>query len=138
MGRRVLVVDDDLLVLEVLASMLEELDCETILARSGTEALGTIANDQKITPNEYRLMAKECLLWARQARSDDVRDPLIELARMRRTFMAGLASAAVAWPVTDYSLMLRASAICARCRHRGLPAIHPEPIGKRSRYGSQN
>ena len=48
MGRRVLVVDDDVLVLEVVASMLEELDCETILARSGTEALGTIANDQKI------------------------------------------------------------------------------------------
>jgi CheY-like chemotaxis protein len=33
------------LVLEVVASMLEELDCETILARSGTEALGTIANE---------------------------------------------------------------------------------------------
>ena len=48
MGRRVLVVDDDVLVLEAVASMLEELDCETILARSGTEALGTIANDQKI------------------------------------------------------------------------------------------
>ena len=48
MGRRVLVVDDDVLVLEVVASMLEELDCETILARSGTEALGTIANDQTI------------------------------------------------------------------------------------------
>jgi two-component system, cell cycle response regulator CpdR len=48
MGRRVLVVDDDVLVLEVIASMLEELGCETLMARSGTEALGTIANDQKI------------------------------------------------------------------------------------------
>ena len=35
-----------------------------------------------LTPNEYRLMAEECLLWARQSRSDDVRDPLIELARI--------------------------------------------------------
>jgi hypothetical protein len=34
------------------------------------------------TPSEYRLMAEECLLWARQARSDDVRDSLIELARI--------------------------------------------------------
>jgi hypothetical protein len=45
-----------------------------------------------LTPNEYRLMAEECLLWARQARSDDVRDPLIELARIwteaRRNWMA--------------------------------------------------
>src|SRR5437762_6271648 len=47
MGRGVLVVDD-VLVLEVVASMLEELGCETLLARSGTEALGTIANDQTI------------------------------------------------------------------------------------------
>ncbi len=35
MGRRVLVVDDDVLVLEVVASMLEELDCETILCTLG-------------------------------------------------------------------------------------------------------
>jgi CheY-like chemotaxis protein len=48
MGRRALVVDDDTQVLELVASMLEELGCETLLARSGTEALGTIANDQTI------------------------------------------------------------------------------------------
>jgi two-component system cell cycle response regulator CpdR len=48
MGRRALVVDDDAQVLELVASMLEELGCETLLARSGTEALGTIANDQTI------------------------------------------------------------------------------------------
>jgi CheY-like chemotaxis protein len=48
MGRRVLVVDDDLFVLEVVAFMLEELGCEPLRARSGTEALGTIANDQTI------------------------------------------------------------------------------------------
>ena len=35
-----------------------------------------------LTSNEYRLMAEECLLWARQALSDDVRDSLIELARI--------------------------------------------------------
>jgi CheY-like chemotaxis protein len=48
LGRRALVVDDDAQVLELVASMLEELGCETLLARSGTEALGTIANDQTI------------------------------------------------------------------------------------------
>src|ERR1700732_366121 len=48
MGHRVLVVDDDALVLEVVASMLEELGCETLLARSGTDALETIAKDQTI------------------------------------------------------------------------------------------
>ena len=35
MARRALVVDDDPLVLELVVSMLEELGCETILARSG-------------------------------------------------------------------------------------------------------
>jgi CheY-like chemotaxis protein len=48
MARRVLVVDDDLLVLEILAYMLAELGCDTLTARSPDEALGTIANDQTI------------------------------------------------------------------------------------------
>lgn len=48
MGRRVLVVDDDVLVLELLASMLNALGCDTLTARSGTEALGTIAKDRTI------------------------------------------------------------------------------------------
>jgi CheY-like chemotaxis protein len=48
MGRRVLVVDDDVLVLELLAEMLADLGCDTLMARSATEALGTIANDQTI------------------------------------------------------------------------------------------
>jgi two-component system, cell cycle response regulator CpdR len=39
MGRRVLVVDDDVLVLELLASMLDELGCDPLTAHSGTEAL---------------------------------------------------------------------------------------------------
>jgi CheY-like chemotaxis protein len=47
-SRRVLVVDDDPLVLEVVASMLEELGCETLLARSGTDALRTLARDPTI------------------------------------------------------------------------------------------
>jgi CheY-like chemotaxis protein len=34
MARRALVVDDDPLVLELVVSMLEELGCETLLARS--------------------------------------------------------------------------------------------------------
>ncbi len=48
MARRVLLVDDDVLVLDVVAYMLADLGCDTVTARSGTEALGTIANDQTI------------------------------------------------------------------------------------------
>ena len=48
MARRALVIDDDPLVLEVVASMLEELGCETLTARSGTDALGKLAKDQSI------------------------------------------------------------------------------------------
>jgi len=48
MGRRVLVVDDDVLVLELLAYMLVDLGCDTLTARSATEALGTLGNDQTI------------------------------------------------------------------------------------------
>ena len=48
MARRALVVDDDPLVLELVVSMLEELGCETILARSGSEALGQLARDQSV------------------------------------------------------------------------------------------
>ena len=48
MGRRVLVVDDDALVLEVTVSMLEELGCDVVQARSGKDALGIIAEDQSI------------------------------------------------------------------------------------------
>jgi two-component system, cell cycle response regulator CpdR len=48
MGRRVLAVDDDVLVLELLAQMLADLGCETVTARSGTEALATIAKDEAI------------------------------------------------------------------------------------------
>jgi CheY-like chemotaxis protein len=44
MARRVLLVDDDVLVLEIIAYMLADLGCDTVTARSGTEALGTIAN----------------------------------------------------------------------------------------------
>jgi two-component system, cell cycle response regulator CpdR len=48
MARRALVVDDDPLVLETVVSMLEELGCETILARSGSEALGQLAQNQSV------------------------------------------------------------------------------------------
>jgi PleD family two-component response regulator len=48
MARRVLVVDDDVLVLELLACMLADLGCDTLTARSATEALGTIAKDERI------------------------------------------------------------------------------------------
>ncbi len=48
MARRVLLVDDDVLVLDVVAYMLADLGCDTLTARSGTEALGTIAHDQTI------------------------------------------------------------------------------------------
>ena len=48
MPRRALVVDDDPLTRELLASMLDELGCETLTARSGTDALGQLANDHTI------------------------------------------------------------------------------------------
>jgi CheY-like chemotaxis protein len=48
MPRRALVADDDPLTLELIASMLEELGCETLTARSGTDALGRLANDRKV------------------------------------------------------------------------------------------
>jgi CheY-like chemotaxis protein len=48
MSRRALVIDDDPLVLEALASMLEELGCETLTARSATEALGQLVKDRSI------------------------------------------------------------------------------------------
>jgi len=46
----------------VLAAMLEELGCETILARSGTEALGTIAEDQTM----FWLPTLTCRGWMDQ------------------------------------------------------------------------
>ena len=48
MPHRALVVDDDPLVLELLTSMLDELGCETLTARSGTDALGQLARNQRI------------------------------------------------------------------------------------------
>jgi len=48
MTHRALVVDDDPLILELIASMLEELGCDTVTARSGTDALGQLATDRSI------------------------------------------------------------------------------------------
>src|SRR5690349_10863940 len=48
MPRRALVVDDDPLTRELIASMLEELGCVTLMARSGSDALGRLANDRGI------------------------------------------------------------------------------------------
>jgi two-component system, cell cycle response regulator CpdR len=45
MPRRALVADDDPLMRELIASMLEELGCETLTARSATDALGQLARD---------------------------------------------------------------------------------------------
>ena len=75
MDRRVLVVDDDLLVLEVVASMLEELGCETLRVRSGTEALGTIGSDQTIDVliadiNMPGLDGSTLATWARSFRPE--------------------------------------------------------------------
>jgi CheY-like chemotaxis protein len=46
--RTVLVVDDDPLVLELAAAMLEDLGCAVVAAADGTEALAKIAQDQRI------------------------------------------------------------------------------------------
>ena len=48
MARVVLVVDDDPLVLDVTASMLEDFGCEVITAASGNQALEKLSNDRLI------------------------------------------------------------------------------------------
>ncbi len=48
MPRRALVVDDDALTRELIASMLEDLGCETLTARSGNDALAQLATDRNI------------------------------------------------------------------------------------------
>jgi two-component system, cell cycle response regulator CpdR len=48
MPRRALVVDDDPLTRELIASMLEEIGCDTLTARSGTDALGQLATNRSI------------------------------------------------------------------------------------------
>jgi DNA-binding NtrC family response regulator len=48
MARRVLLVDDDASVLELVSYMLADLDCDILTARSATEALGAIADDKTI------------------------------------------------------------------------------------------
>jgi CheY-like chemotaxis protein len=48
MGRRVLVVDDDALILEVTAAMLDDLGCEVVTALCGDEALALLERDQGI------------------------------------------------------------------------------------------
>src|SRR5579871_3420200 len=48
MARRALVVDDDPLTRELIASMLEEAGCETLTARSGTDALVELGRDESI------------------------------------------------------------------------------------------
>jgi two-component system cell cycle response regulator CpdR len=48
MGRRVLVVDDEPMVLEVIASMLDDLGCEVLTASNGADALDRLSSDPHI------------------------------------------------------------------------------------------
>jgi CheY-like chemotaxis protein len=48
MGRVVLVVDDDASVLEVVVGMLEELGCDVISARTGSEALDKLGRNNRV------------------------------------------------------------------------------------------
>ena len=48
MSRVVLLVDDDLLVLDVAASMLEDIGCEVVTAAGGAEALEKLSIDKRI------------------------------------------------------------------------------------------
>ena len=48
MSRVVLVVDDDPLVLDVTASMLEDLGCEVVTAHGGSDALSKLSADDRI------------------------------------------------------------------------------------------
>jgi two-component system cell cycle response regulator CpdR len=49
MKHTILVVDDDADVLDVIASMLEELGCDVVCAASGAEALDTLAANEKVS-----------------------------------------------------------------------------------------
>jgi CheY-like chemotaxis protein len=72
MPRRALIVDDDPLVREAIVSMLEELGCETLMARSSTDALGQLANDHGIEMlfNMPGLSGTQLALRARQFRAE--------------------------------------------------------------------
>jgi two-component system cell cycle response regulator CpdR len=75
MPRRALVVDDDALTRELLASMLQDLGCETLTARSGTDALTQLANDHRIDllitdVNMPGLSGPQLALRARQYRPE--------------------------------------------------------------------
>jgi hypothetical protein len=48
MARTVLVVDDESLVLEVIAAMLEDMGCRVVTATTGAEALAKLAADPRI------------------------------------------------------------------------------------------
>ena len=48
MSRVVLVVDDEAMVLDVTASMLEDLGCEVVTARGGNDALRKLTRDARI------------------------------------------------------------------------------------------
>jgi CheY-like chemotaxis protein len=48
MSRRVLVVDDDPLMLDVTAAMLEDLGCDVVTADAGPTALEKLAADERI------------------------------------------------------------------------------------------
>jgi two-component system cell cycle response regulator CpdR len=49
MARTVLVVDDEPLVLEVIAAMLEDMGCRVVTATTGAEALTKLSADHRIT-----------------------------------------------------------------------------------------
>jgi two-component system cell cycle response regulator CpdR len=49
MARTVLVVDDEPLVLDLTASMLEDMGCDVVTATNGAEALNMLASDHHIT-----------------------------------------------------------------------------------------
>ena len=49
MARTVLVVDDEPMVLDVTASMLEDLGCDVVTATNGVAALDMLARDSRIT-----------------------------------------------------------------------------------------
>jgi CheY-like chemotaxis protein len=48
LARRILVVDDDPLVLSILSDMLEDLGCKVVIARSAQEALEVLSSDSSI------------------------------------------------------------------------------------------
>ena len=70
MSRVVLLVDDDPLVLDVAASMLEDIGCEVVTTAGGAEALEKLSGDERIEVliTDINMPDKTATLWQKKQR----------------------------------------------------------------------